>query len=83
MIRAHQQAEEWKKGGEGEEKLGRCGGGFSPKIHIRGGSKGKPITFLLSPGQRNESIFLEQLMELLSSKRVLVQVVRLYPLKEW
>jgi hypothetical protein len=83
VIRAHQQAEEWKKGGEGEEKLGRCGGGFSPKIHIRGGSKGKPITFLLSPGQRNESIFLEQLIELLRSKRVLVQVVRLYPLKEW
>ncbi len=82
MIRTHQQAEEWKKGGEGEEKLGRSGGGFSPKIHIRGGSKGKPITFLLSPGQRNESIFLKQLMELLRSKGVLVQVVRAYALKE-
>jgi len=72
----------WKKGGEGEEKQGRWDGGFSPKIHIRGEGKGKPITFLLSPGQRNESIFLEQLMELLRSKRVLVQVVRAGTLKE-
>lgn len=82
MIRTHQQAQEWKKGGEREEKLGRCGGGFSPKIHIRGEGKGKPITFLLSPGQRNESIFWEQLMELLRSKRVLVQVVRVGALKD-
>lgn len=53
----------WKKGGSAEEKLGRSRGGFSTKIHIRCEGKGKPITFLLSPGQRNESIFLEQLME--------------------
>ena len=66
----------WKKGGEAQEKLGRSGGGFSTKIHIRCEGKGKPITFLLSPGQRNESIFLEQLMELLSSKRILVQIDR-------
>ncbi|WP_334898428.1 hypothetical protein [Nostoc sp.] len=33
------------------------------KIHLRCEGKGKPITFILSPGQRNESIFLEQLME--------------------
>lgn len=31
--------------------------------------KGKPITFLLSPGQRNESLFLEQLMEQVAVKR--------------
>ncbi len=72
----------WKKGGEALEKLGRSGGGLSTKIHIRCEGKGKRITFLLSPGQRNESIFLEQLMELLSSKRVLVQLVRVYTLKE-
>ena len=63
VIRAHQHAESWKKRGEVEEKLGRSRGGFSTKIHIRCEGKGKPITFLLSPGQRNESIFLEQLME--------------------
>jgi transposase len=53
----------WKKRGEEDEKLGRSRGGFSTKIHIRCEGKGKPITFVLSPGQRNESIFLEQLME--------------------
>jgi len=59
----------WKKGGEQEEKLGRSRGGFSTKIHIRCEGKGKPITFLLSPGERNESIFLEQLMEQGTVKR--------------
>ena len=72
----------WKKGGESQEKLGRSRGGFSSKIHIGCEGKGKPITFLLSPGQRNESIFLEQLMELLRSKRFLVQIVRAGTLKE-
>ncbi len=66
----------WKKGGESQEKLGRSRGSFSMKIHIGCEGKGKPITFLLSPGQRNESIFLEQLMELLNSKRILVQIDR-------
>jgi transposase len=52
-----------EKKGESQEKLGRSRGGFSTKIHIRCEGQGKPLTFLLSPGQRNESIFLEQLME--------------------
>ncbi len=34
---------------------------------------GKPITFLLSPGERNESIFLEQLMEQGTVKRSLAR----------
>ena len=50
----------WKKGGEVEEKLGRSRGGFSTKIHIRCEGQGKPLTFLLSPGQLMKSIFLEQ-----------------------
>jgi transposase len=54
---------------EEDEKLGRSRGGFSTKIHIRCEGKGKPITFILSPGQRNESIFLEQLMERGAVKR--------------
>jgi len=69
----------WKKGGESQEKLGRSRGSFSSKIHSGCEGKGKPITFLLSPGQRNESIFLEQLMELLNSKRILVQIYRPRP----
>ncbi len=63
----------WKKRGEEDEKLGRSRGGFSTKIHIRCEGKGKPITFLLSPGHRNESIFLEQLMEQGGVKRSLAR----------
>ena len=59
----------WKKGGEVEEKLGRSRGGFSTKIHIRCEGQGKPLTFLLSPGQLMKSIFLEQLMEQAPVKR--------------
>jgi len=66
----------WKKGAESQEKLGRSRGSLSSIIHMGCEGKGKPITFLLSPGQRNESIFLEQLMELFSSKRILVQIDR-------
>ncbi len=42
---------------EEDEKLGRSRSGFSTKIQIRCEGKGKPITFILSPGQRNGSIF--------------------------
>jgi transposase len=71
----------WKKGGEEEEKLGRSRGGFSTKIHIRCEGKGKPITFILSPGQRNESIYLEQLMEQGQVKRSGRGRPRLRPLR--
>ena len=73
VIRAHQHAAGGKKGAFQEEKLGRSRGGFSTKIHIRCDGKGKPITFLLSPGERNESIFLEQLMEQGAVKRSLAR----------
>ncbi|MCC5604351.1 transposase [Nostoc favosum] len=43
--------------------------------------KGKPITFILSPGQRNESIFLEQLMEQGAVKRSGRGRPRLRPLR--
>ncbi|MEH2412969.1 IS5 family transposase [Nostoc sp.] len=53
VVRALYSRRRWKKGGDEDEKLGRSRGGFSTKIHIRCEGKGKPITFLLSPGQRN------------------------------
>jgi hypothetical protein len=71
----------WKKRGEQDEKLGRSRGGFSTKIHIRCEGKGKPITFVLSPGQRNEAIFLEQLMEQGTVKRCGRGRPRLRPLR--
>ncbi|RCJ27929.1 hypothetical protein A6S26_35015 [Nostoc sp. ATCC 43529] len=50
-------------------------------MHIRCEGKGKPITFLLSPGQRNESIFLEQLMSQGAVKRSGRGRPRLRPLR--
>ncbi len=64
VIRAHQHAAGGKKNGAEEEKLGRSRGGFSSKIHLRCEGTGKPLAFILSPGQRSESIFLEQIMEI-------------------
>ncbi len=33
------------------EQLGRSRGGFSTKLHMRVDGKGRPLTFLLTPGQ--------------------------------
>jgi transposase len=81
VVRAHQHAAGGKKGAFQDERLGRSRGGFSTKIHIRCEGKGKPITFLLSPGQRNEAIFLEQLMEQGTVKRCGRGRPRLRPLR--
>ena len=44
------------------EALGRSPGGFSTKVHIRAEGNGKPITFVLTPGERHETTAVEQLM---------------------
>jgi transposase len=44
------------------EALGRSKGGFSTKIHLRCDGNGKPITFLLTVGERHEAVVFEQLM---------------------
>ena len=46
-----------------DEALGRSRGGFSTKIHVRCEGKGKPVTFVLTPGQQHECTVFEQLME--------------------
>lgn len=51
------------------EALGRSKGGFSTKIHLRCDGKGKPITFLLSVGERHETVMFEPLMEQGAVKR--------------
>ncbi|NJL41388.1 MAG: IS5 family transposase, partial [Leptolyngbyaceae cyanobacterium SM1_4_3] len=51
------------------EALGRSKGGFSTKIHLRCDGKGKPITFLLSVGERHETVLFEPLMEQGAVKR--------------
>ncbi len=52
-----------KKSTPAAEALGRSQGGFSTKIHVRCDGRGKPITFLLTPGQQHEITVAEQLME--------------------
>jgi transposase len=43
--------------------LGRSQGGFSTKLNVRAEGHGKPISFVLQPGQDHESQAFEPLME--------------------
>jgi hypothetical protein len=51
-----------KRGDAEVEALGRGRGGFSTKIHLRAEGGGKPMAFVLSAGQRHETIAFEGLM---------------------
>jgi hypothetical protein len=44
-----------QKGDPEREALGRSQGGFSTKIHLRAEEGGRPLTFLLTAGQRHEA----------------------------
>jgi transposase len=45
------------------EALGWSKGGFSTKIHLRCDGNGRPVTFLLTVGERHEAVVFEALME--------------------
>jgi transposase len=45
------------------EALGRSQGGFSTKLHLRAEGGGKPITVVLTGGERHEQIALEALLD--------------------
>jgi len=49
--------------------LGRSQGGFSTKLNVRAEGQGKPIAFVLQPGQQHESQAAEPLMERGAVKR--------------
>jgi transposase len=70
VVRAHQHAAGAHDTTPDEEALGRSKGGFSTKIHIRAEGGGKPMTFVLTAGQRHEAVMFEQLMEQGAVKRV-------------
>ena len=51
IVRAHQQAGLWQRGGQ-REALGRSRGGLSTKIHLVADAQGRPVRFSLTGGQR-------------------------------
>lgn len=54
---------------QNREALGRSQGGFSTKLHRRCDGNGLPITFLVTVGERHETVVFEQLMEQGAVKR--------------
>ena len=69
VVRAHQHAA-GAVGGQEHEALGRSRGGFSTKVHLRAEGGGKPLTFVVSGGERHESRYLEALLGQGSVRRV-------------
>jgi transposase len=69
IVRAHQHAAGAKGSTPDAEALGRSQGGFSTKLNLRAEGTGKPITFVLQPGQQHESRAFEPLMEQGAVKR--------------
>jgi transposase len=69
VVRAHQHAAGARRhagaiGGErGGEALGRSQGGFSTKVHLRADGNGRPITAVLTGGERHEQVALEALLD--------------------
>ena len=61
IVRAHQHAA-GAMGGQEREALGRSRGGFGTKIHLRAEGGGKPMAFVLSGGERHESLYVEALL---------------------
>lgn len=70
VVRAHQHAAGAHDTTPDAEALGRSQGGFSTKIHVRAEGGGKPMTFVLTAGQRHEAVVFEQLMAQGAVKRI-------------
>jgi transposase len=69
VVRADQHAA-GAKGSDGDaEALGRSQGGLSTKLNVRAEGNGKPMAFVLQPGQQHESRAFEPLMEQGAVKR--------------
>lgn len=59
-----------KKGAAETDGRGRSQGGFSTKVHLRADGQGKPMPFVVTAGQRHETVVFERLMEQGAIKRV-------------
>ena len=60
----------WRKKGGGDQALGRSRGGFGTKVHLRVEGMGKPVAFVLTPGQQHEASVFEELMTQGAVKRL-------------
>jgi transposase len=75
IVRAHQHAAGARRDGatgeeaQAREALGRSQGGFSTKLHLRAEGNGRPITAVLTGGERNEQIALEAVLDQGSIRR--------------
>ena len=78
IVRAHQHAATPKKHPR-DRSFRAQPGGLSTKIHLRCHGKGKPITFILTPGQQHELTVAEQLLEQGAMRRGKKGRVRLRP----
>jgi transposase len=58
------------KRGPANQALGKSQGGWSTKVHLRAEGQGKPLTILLTPGQRHESTQFRALLDQGAVKRV-------------
>jgi transposase len=58
------------KRGPAEQALGKSQGGWSTKVHLRAEGQGKPLTILLTVGQRHESTQFPALLDQGAVKRV-------------
>jgi transposase len=67
VVRAHQHAAGARQIGDvmgsDDEALGRSQGGFSTKLHLRADRNGRPITAVLTGGERHEQMALEALLD--------------------
>lgn len=64
IVRAHQHAAGARRPRTADdEALGRSQGGFSTQIHIRAEGNGRPITAVLTGGERHEQIALEAVLD--------------------
>lgn len=61
IVRAHQHAA-GARGGQMFQGLGRSCGGFSSKIHAKVDALGRPLEFILTPGQAAEINLAEELI---------------------
>jgi hypothetical protein len=65
VVRAHQHAAGPRKGGDptGAEALGRSPGGLTTKLHLACEGKGRRLSIMLTPGQRQHNRQLESIVD--------------------